>query len=802
MRKPLLFLAAVLLAIALHAKPNIIFILADDLGYGDTGFSFQSERKAGEARISTPNLDRLAAEGVVLTDHYCAAPVCAPSRASILTGRLQGKCSVKNNMFDSPILEKDTLGTVMKSAGYRTMAIGKWGVGGGGESGKPVAAHPLDKGFDSFYGFMDHMAGHTYYHYEGFIRGAYMGIWENRKKATSGAKGIYSTDLFTARAKKEISEAVKDHPGEPFFLYLAVNAVHGSGQSDATLKNKHHLHVPGRPYPKEGVSWPLKPEPLAKRNTWLDPRTAGFKNENMRRYATAIERLDDAVGDLVNHLEKLGIAGDTVIVFTSDNGPADEYGADTRFFGSAGPFDGMKRDVYEGGMRVPAFVWRKGGFGVKTDFEPSISTDWMATFAELAGAEKPAACDGVSLLPRWTAEGKGEKSIIETVYEGVRVNEADFRAFANRKGDLVRGAQRMKRTGDTVKLQAGGADKPWRRYDVKADPHEDNDLAAMKIDFTVGKDGTVKDALAAAVARADKSKRFTVFFPEGEYDISASLGDENGKSVWTESNVAFVGESMEGTVLFNKSKNEGIGITATLSLRASDILLRDLTILNKSGYGLEVPPGGAGRHVAVQQEGDRYVYRNVRLLAGQDTYYTRTGGTMGRTWWFGGEIHGTVDFICGDGDVYFEGVKLVMGRKGGYITAASTSRTVKWGYVFKDCTVESSDPAFGGTFMLGRSWRDAKTVFIDTVFRSLPKPEAWGKDMNSTPVVYGEAGSVDAKGRPIDTSGRKTEFSGGRDGSTSTHKTVWTKEEAAAYTREAVLGGDDGWRPELVLEGR
>ncbi|MCR5415057.1 MAG: sulfatase-like hydrolase/transferase [Kiritimatiellae bacterium] len=471
----LIFAAVFAASIAAHAKPNVIFILADDLGYGDTGFSFQNRRPAAEARIQTPNLDRLASEGVVLTDHYCAAPVCAPSRASIMTGRLQGRCSVKNNMFDHPITEKDTLGTLMSGAGYRTMAIGKWGIGGGGESGTPVSAHPLDKGFGSFYGFMDHMAGHTYYHYDGFIRGAYMGIWDGREKATDGAKGIYSTDLFTARAKKEISQAVREHPGEPFFLYMAVNAVHGSGQSDSTLVNRHPLHVPGRPYPEEGLSWPLKPEPPEDRNTWIDPRCRDFANENMQRYATAIARLDDAIGDLTAHLEKLGVAGDTIIIFTSDNGPADEYGADTRFFRSAGPFDGLKRDVYEGGMRVPAFVWRKGGFDVKEDGSPSISTDWMATLAELAGTEKPESCDGVSLLPRWTG-GKGEKSRIETVYCGGRSQEKDFAEFAARKRDLVRGEQRMRRDGDIVMLQAGGADKPWRRYNVKEDPHQDRDL--------------------------------------------------------------------------------------------------------------------------------------------------------------------------------------------------------------------------------------------------------------------------------------------------------------------------------------
>jgi arylsulfatase A-like enzyme len=194
----------------------------------------------------------------------------------------------------------------------------------------------------------------------------------------------------------------------------------------------------------------------------------------MRRYATAVSRLDDAVGDLVRHLERLGAAKNTIIVFTSDNGPADEYGADTRFFGSAGPFDGLKRDVYEGGMRVPTFVWGAGG--PKVDAAPSISTDWMATLADIAGVEKPEQCDGVSLLPRWKGGAKPQPSRISTVYNGCWSDQADFAAFAARKHNLVRGEQEMRREGNVVTLRAGGRDKPWRRYDVVADPHQDNDL--------------------------------------------------------------------------------------------------------------------------------------------------------------------------------------------------------------------------------------------------------------------------------------------------------------------------------------
>jgi arylsulfatase A-like enzyme len=462
-------------------KPNVIFILADDLGYGDTGFTWQSRaREASRARILTPNLDRLARDGATMTSHYCAAPVCAPSRASLLLGRVQGRCSLRDNCFDQPFAERDTLGTVMKGAGYATWAVGKWGIAGGGESGKPVSSHPLDKGFDYFYGFLDHMAGHTYYHYEGHIRGAFMGITENRTNATASAEGIYSTDLFAAKTKELISAHLAREPEKPFFLYLAVNAIHGSGQSGDSLANKTPLHVPGRPYPESGVSWPLEKEPAAARNTWINPAYADLP-PFAARYATAITRMDDAIGDVVRHLERCGIAEDTLIVFTSDNGPADEYGADPRFFGSAGPFDGLKRDVFEGGMRVPALAhWPARIRPGTVDAAPSQSHDWMATLADVVGAEKPGSCDGVSLLPRWEGK-KGEPSLVYTQYEFPWGGGTEaFNEFRARKG-AVRGLQQMVRAGDYVALRTrmreGGDGAKVRLYNVVEDPFQTRDLA-------------------------------------------------------------------------------------------------------------------------------------------------------------------------------------------------------------------------------------------------------------------------------------------------------------------------------------
>ena len=475
-------LAAAPLAAFGRAKPNIVFILTDDLGYGDVGFTCNSRTNI-LARLRTPCLDRLSREGVVLTSHYAAAPVSAPSRASLITGRVQGKCSLRDNCFDRAFSETNTLASVLHGVGYATWAVGKWGVAGGGESGERVTSHPLDRGFDYFYGFLDHLAGHTYYHYNGRLNGAFMGITENRTDATPSAVGIYSTDLFVAKAKQLVSRHVAENGDRPFFLYLAMNTIHGSGRNDGTLAAKTPLHVPGRPYPPGGVSWPLAPEPLESRNTWIDPAYRGLP-EPAARYATAISRLDTALSDFFGELALLGLDRNTMVVFTSDNGPADEYGADPRFFGSNGPFDGLKRDVFEGGMRVPTFVrWPAQIDGGQTDNSPSQFHDWMATLADAAGATAPVETEGVSLIPRWSGRNamQAKQSLVYSQYEFPWNGASEaFREFASRKAP-VRGLQQMLRVGDYVALRTrireGNA--KTRLYNVVEDPFQANDLSGL-----------------------------------------------------------------------------------------------------------------------------------------------------------------------------------------------------------------------------------------------------------------------------------------------------------------------------------
>ena len=305
-----------------------------------------------------------------------------------------------------------------------------------------------------------------------------------------------------------------------------------------------------------------------------------------------------------------------------------------------------------------------------------------------------------------------------------------------------------------------------------------------KINFVVGVDGDFKAALAAASSSgASAQNRFVIFVPDGEYELTKLTADSHGKSTVSASYLSIIGQSLEKTIIWNKTDTESIGHTATIYFpKNNEMYMQDITLQNRS----TTCGKSACRQVALQQnEGDKYIYKNVRLLSGQDTYYTKKG----RTYWEGGEIDGTVDFICGGGDVFFEGTKLVMTRKGGYITAAQNSPD--WGYVFNNAIITVSENSFNGTFYLGRSWNNAKTVFLNTKMVAQPHSDGWyEKSINSSPVVFAEYNSKDGNGNAVDVSRRRTTF----DNST-TLKTVWNASDAAKYTLTNVLKGSDNWDP-------
>ncbi|MBN1761375.1 MAG: hypothetical protein JW863_23835, partial [Chitinispirillaceae bacterium] len=218
-------------------------------------------------------------------------------------------------------------------------------------------------------------------------------------------------------------------------------------------------------------------------------------------------------------------------------------------------------------------------------------------------------------------------------------------------------------------------------------------ITRKAFDFVVGVDGDFR----AALASASGANRYYIFFPDGEYNIGTLTGDGNQMTTVTKSNISFIGQSTDKTIIANKAVNEGISITATLYFnKANNLYLQDLTVLNKGNYGDPAAVNQTGRYVAIQDRGDRNIYKNVKLLSNQDTYYSLSS----RTYWEECEIHGFVDFICGYGDVFFNRCLLYLENRSSVVIAAPSTQT-SWGYVFMDCTI---DGAAGDGYRLGRPW--------------------------------------------------------------------------------------------------
>ncbi|MDO6807383.1 sulfatase-like hydrolase/transferase [Zobellia galactanivorans] len=490
-------------------KPNIIYILTDDLGYGDIGVFFQNQRQKENDRSEpwalTPQLDKMASEGAMLTHHYTAAPVCAPSRSSLLLGVSQGHANVRNGQFDKALADNHTLGNLMQRAGYTTAAIGKWGLQGSSrwsENGDSWPAHPNNRGFDYYYGYMRHRDGHEHYPVEGIYRGK-KEVYENKNEVSEGLDKCYTGDLWTAVAKKWIVEQVKEKDAqEPFFMYLAFDTPHAV------------LELPTQAYPEGGglnggLQWIGQAENMINTasgevDSYIHPDYAHATYDHdknpetpevawpdvYKRYATSTRRIDNEVGDLLQLLKDLNIDENTLVIFNSDNGPSiesylpeEEYAAD--FFNSFGPFNGIKRDVLEGGERTPLIArWpNKIPAGQVID-APSISYDWLPTFTEAAGYTPPANTDGVSLLPILTGTGKQQESLIYVEYnQGGKTPE--YEEFAPNNRGRRRKQMQMMRMGDIVGLRYDiqSADDDFELYDVTKDSHQTENLAG-KPDMT------------------------------------------------------------------------------------------------------------------------------------------------------------------------------------------------------------------------------------------------------------------------------------------------------------------------------
>lgn len=318
-------------------------------------------------------------------------------------------------------------------------------------------------------------------------------------------------------------------------------------------------------------------------------------------------------------------------------------------------------------------------------------------------------------------------------------------------------------------------------------------VTKKRYNFIVGVDGDFAAAKTAAQAASVNGERYYIFFPNGQYDLGHLTGDATQKTVIGIPNVSYIGQSADGVVLFNEplAANEGIGTTPTISFTTSsnNIYMQDLTVLNKMDYRKGT---FTGRAVAIQDQGDKNIYKNVKILSNQDTFYTGSN----RIYLENSEIHGTVDFIFGGGDVFFNECLLYLeDRSGNHLTAAST--TSNWGYVFNNCTIDGFD-VNNGNYSLGRPWQNSpKVVFLNTTMNKLPKAEGWS-EWYALPSVYAEYNSTTNTGSIVDLSNRKTNYSGTAGSITLDPKLTTT--QAASYTIDNVVGGLDAWQPKLFTD--
>jgi len=400
-------------------KPNIIFILADDLGYGDLGCY-------GSKEIHTPAVDQLAAEGLRFTQAYAGSTVCAPSRCTLMTGFHTGHCRVRGNIEPQiPLRESDvTVAELLKRAGYRTGMFGKWGLGEPYSTGIPSR-----KGFDEFFGYLDQTHAHNYWTDT---------LWENQTQVWlqgnfGGQNKQYSHDVIAQRGL----EFLEKSGDQPFFLYL--------------------------PYTIPHSRWdPPSLEPYAKED-WPDQK---------KKIAAMITRMDTDIGKLMATLKRKGLDENTLVIFASDNGPVP---VSAKLLKSGGPLRGVKRDMYDGGIRVP-FIARWTGRikpGAASDHVIAF-WDLLPTACELAGVPSPAGIDGISYLP--TLLGKPQKQHEHLYWEFYE-----------------RGFTQAARMGDW-KAVRNGPGKPLEIFNLRGDPGEQHELAASHPEIVARMEQIIKTA--------------------------------------------------------------------------------------------------------------------------------------------------------------------------------------------------------------------------------------------------------------------------------------------------------------------
>jgi arylsulfatase A len=436
--------------------PNIVYMLADDLGWGELG-------SYGQTKIRTPNLDALAAEGMRFTQHYAGSPVCAPSRGTLLTGLHTGHGQIRDNFEVGGYPDPDELGqmpldsgtftvaTMLRDAGYVTGAIGKWGLGGRGTLGEPQ-----HQGFDYFFGYLDQQLAHNYWPTHLWRNGERVPLdnpyfhphqrFDGNDPSDPREYARYQGNEYSLDVMAEDALAFLDrHADEPFFLYLPFTVPHLA------------LQVPDSSVVEyEGV---FDEEPYLGDRGYL-PHWRPFS-----AYAGMITRMDAQIGRILRRLDELGLADNTLVMFSSDNGTTYTGGVDASYFDSSGGLRGLKGSVYEGGVRVPLIARWPGHVeaGAVSD-HVSAFWDMMPTFADVAGAQAPDGIDGISMLPVLLGDpSEPERPPLYWEYHG-----------------LWNGAQAV-RIGRWKGVRLGGhddLDAPIELYDLEVDAAETTDVAA------------------------------------------------------------------------------------------------------------------------------------------------------------------------------------------------------------------------------------------------------------------------------------------------------------------------------------
>lgn len=443
-------------ALAAPKKPNIVYILADDAGIGDFGCY-------GGKIIKTPNVDQLSRDGMRFLAHYSGSTVCAPSRSVLMTGKHTGHTRVRGNAAASLLPQDVTVAELLKKAGYATGCIGKWGLGLAETPGAPIK-----KGFDHFFGFLNQGNAHHYYPDYMYRDGQKIEYSDNRTKRTHYAHDMFTTDALSF---------IRQHKNEPFFLYIPYTIPHVDLDVPDDSKQEYMGKLgPEKPYGKPGGK--------------------GYRSEKYPHatFAGMITRMDRDIGSIIKLLDELGLTDDTLVMFSSDNGATSAGGADPEFFNSNGPYRGIKRSLYEGGIIAPMIAkWPGRVKAGSTTSHISGFQDILPTLASLVDVPSPTDIDGISFLP--TILGQPDKQ---------KQHEYLYWEFTEQ------GGKRALREGDwkVVQLQTlKRSPLPPELYNLRSDPAETKNLAKKN-----------PDVLARLIGLMDKahtpSKTFPLFLNE------------------------------------------------------------------------------------------------------------------------------------------------------------------------------------------------------------------------------------------------------------------------------------------------